>query len=113
MGNPDLLRLILDSRMAQKNAYEQAISLLRTGLRQDWSREMYLVELNREENKQFLHSLPGMSMKSTFEANSNMDAHQKVRQAVVQRLLETFTQKRDEFLQSMPESVKPANMPVP
>jgi len=62
---------------------------------------------------QFLHSLPGMSMKSTFEANSNVDAHQKVRQAVVQRLLEIFTQKRDELLQSMPEATKPANTPVP
>ncbi len=52
-------------------------------------------------------------MKSTFEANSNVDAHQKVRQAVVQRLLEIFTQKRDELLQSMPEATKPANTPVP
>ncbi|SRR6266480_621581 len=51
MGGPDLLNLILGSRSAQKNTYEWAISLLRTGLQQDWSRAMYLVELNRKENK--------------------------------------------------------------
>jgi hypothetical protein len=112
-GSPDLLNLILASRMAQQNAYEWAISLLRTGLQQDWSRAMYLVELNREENKQFLHSLPGMSMKSTFEANPNMDTHQKPRLAVVQRLLAAFTQKRDELLQSTPESTKSTNTPIP
>jgi hypothetical protein len=105
-GRPDLLKLILSSRAYRANSLDQIISLLQTGVQQDWTRDQFLAAL---DGKSQATSLEASSLKSTLQANPNMDTRPRVRQRLIQIMLDTFSRRRDALRQSKPDFNTPIN----
>jgi hypothetical protein len=94
-GSPDSLKLLFNDRLRRKAAYEWSIALLKKGLAEDWGREQYLAAFD-DKNPGF-YGEAGLSIKATVQASREQNAKQL--RSVMQRLLETFTQTYDSWLQ--------------
>jgi len=68
-----------------------------------WSRNQFLVALSGKKA-----TGPIYAMQRTLEANKNLDQKPRYVQTVAQRLLESFTQKREILRQAKP----PGNLPA-
>jgi hypothetical protein len=105
-GRPDLLKRILISRASRANSLDQIISLMQTGIQQDWTRDQFLAAL---DGKSLATSVEASSLKSTLQANPNMETRPRVRQRIIQLMLDTFSRRRDALRQSKPDFNTPIN----
>jgi hypothetical protein len=85
-GVADWVSVILKNRASLASAYEQAISILRQGLDEQWTRDQYLEALNSKPN-----SLPFHAIRSTLAASQNSESDRGAVKYTMQALLEYFT----------------------
>jgi hypothetical protein len=85
-GQPDWVRVILQDRALRMSQYEQAISLLKQRLNEQWSRDQYLSALGSRQD-----SIAIYSIRSTLMANPQLGGRNL--QQTIQRLLENITQR--------------------
>ena len=88
-GRAELVQILLKGRVLRENEYIEAISLLQEGIGRSWSREQYLATLSEKKITGPLYSI-----RSTLEANKNLDPKRSLR-IVVQKLLEGFIRQRE------------------
>jgi hypothetical protein len=82
------VKIILANRAARASTYEQATSFLQRGLDQNWTREQYLEGLRGMTN-----SGPIYGIRSTLEANQDLNNKPELLQRVIRTLLESLNQK--------------------
>ena len=105
-GPSDHLRRILSNRAYRAHSLDRIISLLQTGIQQDWTRDQYLTAL---DNKSRAISAEAYGVKSTLDANPNLDTRPQVRQKVIQRFIDSFSAEREVLRQSKPDISTPYN----
>ena len=98
-GSPDELKRILSNRAYRAHSLDRIISLLQMGLQQEWTRDHYLVALDQAPTV----SSQAYGLRSTLNANPNLDTKPRVRQRIVQRMLDSFSRERDLLRQSKPD----------
>ncbi len=96
-GDPDWVKAILKNRETLVVAYEQAITLLRQGLDQNWTRDQYLQALKDRPNQG-----PFYAIRSTVTANRNFDMQPRLSHRVMQLMLDSFLQKSDQLGRTKP-----------
>ena len=87
-GEERWLNAIFANRASMKSEYEQAIVFLQTGLEQKWDRSRYLAELNSKPS-----SGPFYAIRSTLNANPNVDRSSVVLERAMQNLVAHFEEK--------------------
>jgi hypothetical protein len=87
-GQPNWVKNIIENRDLRASEYEQATHLLQQGLDQHWTREQFLTALDGKGK-----SGPVYGLRSTLEANKQLDERPELLKRVVQLLLEQDTQK--------------------
>jgi hypothetical protein len=105
-GSPDELKRILSNRAYRAHSLDRIISLLQTGIQQDWTRDQYLTAL---DDKSRAISAEAYGLRSTLEANPNLDTKPRVRQKIIQTMLDSFSKERDLLRQSKPDFNTPIN----
>jgi hypothetical protein len=96
-GQPDWVNIILKGRESQVAAYDQAITLLRQGMGEKWTREQYLQALNKEPN-----SAPFHRIRDTLTANDNLDEQSERMNRLMQKMLDSFAEKSDQLKKAKP-----------
>jgi hypothetical protein len=89
-GQADWAKIILQDRALWASQYNQAIALLQRGLDQNWTRDQYLEALKNMPN-----SVPVGSIRSTLEANPQLDGKPQLLERIVHRLLESLNQQSE------------------
>jgi hypothetical protein len=105
-GRPDLLKRILTNRANQANALDRLISIMQKGLQEDWRREQYQIVIEREPE---WVSIQARGLVSSIKANANFDSQIRVRQTIIQLLLDLSVKDRDALRQSKPDISAPKN----
>jgi len=103
-GRAERVGVLLTNRRFRESEYEEAISILREGVERGWSRNQFLVALSGKKA-----TGPIYAMQRTLEANKNLDQKPRYVQTVAQRLLESFTQRREILRQAKPHGNVPAS----
>ena len=85
-GQEVWLKTLLAQRASVTSDYEQAISLLQRGLEENWTRSQYLEAISSKPNSFIFYSI-----RSTLEANHNLDEKPRHLQVAIKSLLEHFT----------------------
>jgi len=85
-GQEVWLKALLDRRASATTEYEQAISLLQKGLDENWTRGQYLETVDGKPKSFVFYSI-----RSTLNANSNLDQNPRLLQIAINSLLEHFT----------------------
>jgi hypothetical protein len=80
------LKTLLARRASVTIEYEQAISLLQKGLDENWTRAQFLEAVKGKPNSFIFYSI-----RSTLEANPNLDQKPRYLQLAITSLLEHFT----------------------
>jgi hypothetical protein len=93
-GEADWLKVILGNRAYFASSYEQAISFLKSGLDQKWTRDQYLEALSKEPK-----SGPFYAIRRTLEANRNAS---RILERIIQHLLKYFTENLTLLRQAKP-----------
>jgi hypothetical protein len=96
-GNPEWVNVILKGRESLVAAYDQAITLLREGMDQKWTREQYLQALNKEPN-----SAPFHRIRTTLTANENWNEQPELMNPLMQKMMDSFAQKSDQLKKAKP-----------
>jgi hypothetical protein len=96
-GDPVWIKRILSLRQSQASYYGQAIALIKKGEEQNWTLEQYKLALADKPE-----SLPFHSLKSTLDANQGLSQRPASLRHVVQVMLDTFTQRYEQFQKSKP-----------
>jgi len=86
-GEEVWVNTLVKLRATYVSAYEQAIALLKEGIKNNWTREQYLAALDGKPA-----SLPFYSIRSTFQANQALDNRPQLAKNIAQRLLDHFEQ---------------------
>ena len=97
-GRTELVDRLLKTRNLRESEYDEAISFLRGGIEQGWSRDQFLAALSGEKA-----TGPFYAIRSTLQANKNLDQKPQLVQRVVQTLLESFSQKREVLRRAKPQ----------
>jgi hypothetical protein len=105
-GRPDQLKRILSNRASRANSLDQVISLVETGIQQDWTRDHFLAVL---DSKTLATSVEAYSLKSTLQANPKLETRPRDRQRIIQLMLDTFNKRRDALRHSKPDFNTPIN----
>jgi len=103
-GPPGQLKYIFTNRAYRVRALDRLISLLQTGLQQEWTREKYLRALDQEGK---LAASQAEGVKSTLQVNKNLDANPAIRQKIIQKYVDSFSAERDALRQSKPDFTAP------
>jgi len=103
-GSPDELRHIFANRAFRARALDRIISLLQTGLQQQWTRDKYLAAL--EQEPKFVAS-QALGLSSTLKANENLDSDPRTRQKLIEEMLQRFAEERDALRRSKPDFTAP------
>jgi hypothetical protein len=98
------LKVILQNRASIASNYDRAAFFLQVGLRENWDRPTYLEKLKLS----MPNSGDNVGIRSTLEANPDLDGNPKALQQIIRTLLENIKQKSDRLSQAKPS----ANMPV-
>jgi hypothetical protein len=98
-GEVDWVKVILQTRASRASEYEQTTALLRRGLEQNWTRDAYLSAL-----KSLPFSGSSYGIRSTLEANPQLDGNARLLQQLVQRLLDSLNQKAEALRQAKPSA---------
>ena len=98
-GQSDWVKVILANRADQVSKYEQATSFLQRGLDQNWTRDQYLEGLRSMPNPG-----PFYGIKSTLEANQDLNNRPEVLQRVIRALLESLNRKLELIRQAKPSA---------
>jgi hypothetical protein len=98
-GSPDELKRIFSIRAHRAAQLDRIITLAQTGLQQEWTREQYLDALAQASSV----SSEAYALKSTLEANPNLDTKPRTRQRTIQTMLDYYTRQRDALRQSKPD----------
>jgi hypothetical protein len=101
-GNPELLRNILSFRAAELRSYERAISFLKRGLERNWTRDEYIAAWEQQKQEAPTTSVAFVIMESNIQRNPSVESPDNLRR-VMERLMQTFTEKRDLLRQSKPD----------
>lgn len=101
-GQPTWIKVLMEMNASMVSAYEQAIALLKEGIENDWTREQYLAAVN---NKSDSIKFTAYSIRSTFQANQELDADPQRAKNIAQGLLHHFEQ--DLQLLSPQKTVEP------
>ena len=104
-GPPDQLKRILSNRASRAAVLDGLVSFLQTGLQQEWTREQYLAALDQAPTV----SSQAYGLRSTLNANPNLDTKPRVRQKVIQRFIDSFSAEREVLRQSKPDISTPYN----
>jgi hypothetical protein len=96
-GDPEWVNVILKGRESLIAAYDRAITLLREGMDQKWTREQYLQALNGKPN-----SGPFYGMRRTLEANKNLNDQPKMLNLLIQTMLDSFVEKSNQLKKAKP-----------
>jgi hypothetical protein len=103
-GPPGQLKYIFTNRAYRVRALDRVISLLQTGLQQQWTRNQYFAALAHEPNSV---SSQASVVRSSLNENKNFDADPALRQAVVRKLINSFSAEREALRQSKPDFTAP------
>jgi hypothetical protein len=103
-GPPGQLKYIFTNRAYRARALDRVISLLQTGLQKEWTRNQYLNALDQEP-KSVSSQIYGV--KSTLQANPNLDASPAVRRKTIQKYLDSFSAEREALRHSKPDFTAP------
>jgi hypothetical protein len=103
-GRTELVNQLLKTRNLREAEYGDAISFLRGGMEQSWSRDQFLTALSAQRA-----TGPFYAIRSTLQGNKNVDQKPQLVQRVLQTLLESFTQKRELLRQAKPHTSAPIN----
>ena len=99
-GDADYLKHILRGRADLANKFDRVISLLQTGLQQEWTRDQYLAALEKLPDA----SKPqAYGVRSTLKLNTNLDGHQAILKHLIQEFIDRFGVQRDALRQSKPD----------
>jgi hypothetical protein len=96
-GDPEWVNAILKGRESLVAAYDQAIALLRQGIGQKWTREQYFQALDGKSN-----SAPFYGIRATLKANTNLDEQPQLSNQLMQKMLDSFTEKSDQLKKAKP-----------
>lgn len=96
-GRTELVDRLLKTRNLRESEYDEAISFLRGGMEQGWSQDQFLAALSGKKASGALYAI-----RSTLQANKNLDLQPRSLQIVMQHLLEWLTQKRELLRQAKP-----------
>jgi hypothetical protein len=97
-GRTKLVARLLKTRNLRESEYDEAISFLGGGIEQGWSRDQFLTALSGKKP-----TGPFYAIRSTLQANKNLDQKPQLAQRVVQTLLESLSQKREVLRQAKPQ----------
>jgi hypothetical protein len=103
-GPPDKLKYIFTNRAYWARAFDRLIPLLQTGLQQEWTREQYLVALEKMPDEL---TRQAFGVRSTLKVNSDFDANLEIRKKLIQQFIERFSAQRDALRQSKPDFTAP------
>lgn len=101
-GNPELVWHILANRAVDMRSCDWAISLLQQGLQQNWTRDQYVAALDQKKKEGLVSGFLDTSIRGNLQRNPILDSAGGLPQ-VLQRMTETFAQKRDLLRQSKPD----------
>jgi hypothetical protein len=105
-GPSDHLKRILSNRAYQANTLNRVISLLQTGLQQEWTRDQYLAALDKAPDAL---ASQAFGVRSTLKVNTNLDANPNIRKKLIQDLIDRLSAERDALRQSKPDFNAPIN----
>ncbi|MGA8223263.1 MAG: hypothetical protein WB780_16550 [Candidatus Acidiferrales bacterium] len=103
-GPPDKLKYIFTNRAYQVRALDRLIPLLQTGLQEQWTREQYLVALDKMPDE---FTRQALGLRSTLKVNPNFDAKLEIRRMLIQQFIDRFCAQREALRQSKPDFTAP------
>ena len=103
-GPPGQLKYISTNRAYRVRALDRVISLLQTGLQQQWTRNQYFAALDHEPNSV---SSQASVVRSSLNESKKFDADPALRQALITKLIASFTAERETLRQSKPDFTAP------